>query len=107
MILRIRLALRKRSSKDWSVRGGRGSAYGWLTIASPPSRMEGQITGRVGAMYGVMPEADRFELGELLGLGGVVDASGVSIPDTHDHYREYIDRAEGRAPRVQGQDYWA
>lgn len=53
-----------------------------------------------------MTEADRLELGELLGLGGVVAPDGVSVPDGHDYYTEFIDRAEGRRPRVQAEPYW-
>jgi hypothetical protein len=34
----IRTALRKRSGKDWSVTGGKGTAWGWLTIDAPPRR---------------------------------------------------------------------
>ena len=43
----IRKALRARSGKSWSVTGGRGTAWGWLTIDAPPAR---RIYGlRVGA----------------------------------------------------------
>lgn len=112
VILRIRLALRKRSGKDWGVTGGRGTAYGWLRISAPPRRMQGATgrmqgaTGRVGATFGAMTMADGRELSALLGEGVIVSASGVSVPDSHDHYREYIDRAEGRAPRVVGAVTW-
>jgi len=34
----IKENLKKRSGKSWSVTGGRGTAYGWITIDSPPSR---------------------------------------------------------------------
>lgn len=98
VILRIRLALRKRSGKDWGVVGGRGTGYGWIQIAAPPARRTGP--------FGSMVEADRLELGELLGLGGVVGADGVSVPDSHDYYIEHIDRAEGRRPRKAAQPYW-
>jgi hypothetical protein len=37
-IKRIRKALRARSGKDWSVTGGRGTAWGWITIDAPPRR---------------------------------------------------------------------
>ena len=37
-IKRIRTALRKRSGKAWSVKGGRGTAWGWIQIDAPPSR---------------------------------------------------------------------
>jgi hypothetical protein len=35
----IRTALRKRSGKAWSVKGGRGTSSGWITISSPPRRL--------------------------------------------------------------------
>lgn len=38
-ITAIRTALKRRSGKQWTVRGGRGTAYGWITISSPPARL--------------------------------------------------------------------
>ena len=37
-ITKIRTALKGRSDKRWSVRGGTGTAWGWITITAPPSR---------------------------------------------------------------------
>lgn len=37
-IKRIKTALKKRSGKDWSVKGGRGTAWGWIKIDAPPRR---------------------------------------------------------------------
>lgn len=37
-ITTIRRTLRSRSGKSWSVTGGRGTAYGWITITAPPAR---------------------------------------------------------------------
>ena len=34
----IKQALQKRSGKQWSVTGGKGTAYGWLSIDAPPKR---------------------------------------------------------------------
>lgn len=39
-IRRIRQALRRRSGKAWSVTGGRGTAWGWITITAPPRRQD-------------------------------------------------------------------
>jgi hypothetical protein len=36
---RIKAALRARSGKDWSVTGGRGTAYGWIAISVPKRRL--------------------------------------------------------------------
>ena len=37
-VKRIRVALRQRSGKAWSVTCGRGTAWGWITIDVPPAR---------------------------------------------------------------------
>ena len=37
-IRRIRTALKARSGKTWSVRGGSGTSWGWISIQSPPKR---------------------------------------------------------------------
>jgi hypothetical protein len=92
----IRRALKARSGKTWSVTGGRGTAWGWITITSPPARRE---------KFGYMSEADRVELARLLGKDSVHN-QGESIPAGSDYRREYVDRAEGRDPSVQGTPYW-
>lgn len=38
-IKRIRQALAKRSGRQWSVKGGRGTAWGWIRISVPPSKL--------------------------------------------------------------------
>ncbi len=105
-IKRIRTALRKRSGKPWSVTGGRGTAWGWLTIDTVPKRRrfdhEGNENGEYCAYAGT---EDRAELAKLLGLDSV-SLQGESIPASSDHYREFIDRAEGRVPSVIGTPYW-
>jgi hypothetical protein len=93
-IIRIRKALKARSGKTWSVTGGRGTGWGWITIQAPPARR----------VDGYMTEEDWTELGEL--LGEKVDDQGVSIPASSDYRSEYIDRAEGREPERKGSPYW-
>ena len=83
---RIRTALKHRSGKAWSVTCGRGTAWGWITIHS-------------------RTDEECEELGRLLGLERPTYGHE-SIPAGHDYYREYIDRAEGRAPTVEGKQYW-
>ena len=96
VILRIRKALKSRSGKAWSVKGGRGTGWGWIDISLPPSRTP---------EFGGMPEADRAELSALLG-GVSVSSSGVMIPASTNYRIEFVDRAEGRNPRVKGEPYW-
>lgn len=121
-IKRIKTALQRRSGKQWSVTGGRGTAWGWITIDAPPSRRtwgnrlkadaspaqlpedyEEYDTGQPG---GYMSPAERAELAELLGLDRPVHFQGQSIAASGDYYREYIDRAEGKTPAAIGQPYW-
>jgi len=97
-IQRIRKALKARSGKSWSVTGGSGTAWGWIQIQAPPSRR--------AEPYGYTSEADRSELGQLLGLEGPVHTQCVSIPASNDYRQEYVDRAEGRSPAVTGKPYW-
>lgn len=92
----IRAALKRRSGKAWSVKGDRGTAWGWIHIASPPRRMDGYQ----------MTEADRVELGELLGLGRPAHHQGESVAASSNHRLEYVARAEGRTPETFGEQYW-
>ena len=96
-IRRIKAALKKRSGKSWSVTGGKGTAWGWITIHSLPSKRDS---------FGCMTSEDREELGKLLGLENQVHFQGVSIPAATDYREEYIARAEGRQPLVLGKPYW-
>jgi hypothetical protein len=88
---RIRKALKARSGKAWSVRRGRGTGGGWIRIKAEAN--------------GDMTPEQRAELAALLGLPSA-HGQGVSIPASHNHYREYIDRAEGRTPRIIAEAYW-
>jgi len=114
----IRAALKRRSGKPWSVTGGRGTAWGWITVDAPPARQtwesylpEGtpdepgayraRDTGQPG---GNTSPGDRDELAALLGLDRV--HLPYSIPASSDYYQEATDRAEGREPSVIGRPYW-
>lgn len=87
----IRAGLKARSGKAWSVKGGTGTAYGWIRIG---------VTARQAQ--------DRpdwaAELGRL--LGKAVHHQGESVPSSNAYYQEYVDRAEGRTPSVIGSPYW-
>lgn len=104
----IRDALKKRSGKTWSVTGGRGTAWGWLSIDAPPARRiydsEGNPSRKAGDGY--MGPEDRRELTALLGLRREVHMQGESIASSSNHYREYIARARGETPTVFGKQYW-
>jgi hypothetical protein len=94
-ILAIRAALRARSNRSWSVRGGRGTSWGWITIIAAPKRL----------VDGFMTDDDRAELAGLLGLDSV-HGQGELIPASSAHRREYLARAQGREPAVRGEPYW-
>lgn len=127
----IRNGLKRRSGKQWSVTGGRGTAWGWIKISVPPRRLGcarfhdwsgfhcltcGEVVERNGECRAhkctdtcyrryITPE-DRAELAELLGLE-YVHAQGVSIAASNAHYTEYVARAAGiEAPTVVGTPYW-
>ena len=127
----IRNALRARSGKTWSVKGGHGTGWGWITISVPPKRLgcarqhalnfatrectacERYVSNTNGEgcdahecterclRYYITPE----ERAALLGLDNV-HMQGVSIPGGSDYYAEYVARAAGLAPVVVGQRYW-
>ena len=96
----IRSALKERSGKAWSVRGGVGTAWGWITISSPPKR---HVNHR-------MTEEDTADLHKLLGLpwnpNHGVTAQSITVADTGEHRREFVARAQGRTPDVVGKQYW-
>lgn len=108
-IKRIKAGLESRSKKKWSVKGGRGTGWGWLRIDAPPSRrtfsFDGKEDGRPPG-EGYMSLEDRRELAALLGMQGEIHAQGESVPSGGDYYEEFVDRAEGRTPTKYGKPYW-
>jgi hypothetical protein len=116
----IKAALKARSGKSWSVTGGKGTAWGWITIDAPPKRRTARNvdSGRrdemgytiydlvdTGQPGGYITPADQAELCALLGLERMHD-QGISIPAGNDYYIEYVNRAEGRNPSTHGVPYW-
>ena len=118
----IKEALRRRSGKAWSVTGGRGTAYCWITIDVPPAQrtftyvpkphntamllgVENWDEIDSGQPGGHMGPTARAELCKLLGLESV-HQQGVSIAASHDHYEEYIARAQGQEPTKIAKQYW-
>lgn len=94
-IAQIKAALKRRSSQRWSVTGGRGTDYGWITVKAQ-SRTHTQTS------------SESIELARLFGMereqGQVRDE--LSIPASSDYRREYVDRANGVAPCTTGEQYW-
>lgn len=92
----IRTALRARTGRAWSVRGARGTAYGWIQIDAPKARLtcdfeggadcDGTTCGR-SHEYGYLTMTDRVELAAVLGESRPVHPQGVSIsPDSRNGY---------------------
>jgi hypothetical protein len=123
VIAAIRANLKARSGKAWSVTGGKGTAWGWITIDTAPARRtwHWQETGRTNAEtgmpetvevcdpskpYGHMGPAERAELTQLLGLSREVHHQGESVPASHSHRLEYLARSRGETPTVFGEAYW-
>ena len=105
----IRSNLRIRSGKSWSVTGGRGTAWGWLSIDSPRARRNFNNEGdasTVSGDTGYSSRSDRMELAQLLGFTGPVHCQGVSIPGDRSYWQEYVDRSAGIQPRIIGRPYW-
>lgn len=115
----IKTALQRRSGQVWSVTGGRGTAWGWITIDAPPERRtwnfvlpadlpdrsESYIEQDMGQPRGHMSPADRATLARLLGLE-IVHHQGQMIRASSCDYAEYIARAEGRTPGRIAEQYW-
>lgn len=63
-IKEIKSALKQRSGKAWSVTGGRGTAWGWITITAPPARCTWGSRPKPGTC-GVMPaDYELYDTGE-------------------------------------------
>lgn len=94
-IAAIKSSLRARSHKVWSVKGGTGTAWGWIYITAPKARLRD----------GGMTDADAAELGELLALGQPAHLQGVYVAASQAHRREYMARAAGE-PFAVATPYW-
>lgn len=104
----IRKALKVRSGKPWSVTGGRGTAWGWITVESPPARRTQRCRLKAGAVTtypddyehydsglpgGSMLAADAAELAKLLGIEPSQCHQHWSIPAQRDFQRVALCRA--------------
>jgi len=95
VIAKIKAAFKARGLR-YSVTGGRGTAWSWITIDLLP------------AVYKSLNEEERKAAYQKLAtdLGKDKGWTSESIPASSDYYREYIDRANGRTPSVIGVPYW-
>jgi len=108
IIAAIRNALKTRSGKAWSVTGGRGTAWGWITVESPPARRTQRCRLKAGAVTnwpddyevydsgepgGSMTRADAADLAGLLGIEPSQCRQHWSIPSQRDFQRLALCRA--------------
>jgi len=109
VIAKIKTALKERTGSAWSVTGGRGTAWGWITVSAPPARLVCSRAADCGPACthgrGYMATADMALLALALGLDHVHN-QGVSIAASSAHYREYLDRAQGLKPEAIATPYW-
>lgn len=121
-IATIKAELKRRSGKAWSVTGGRGTAWGWITIDAPPSQRTWHFVPKA-SNPGQLPGAEwdevddpskpfghtgpflRHKLSQLLSLSDV-HHQGVKIPSSNAHYEEFIARAKGIKPERLAEQYW-
>jgi hypothetical protein len=94
-IAQIKAAFKARGMK-FSVTGGRGTAWGWISIDLLPADYKKLSPDERTAKLG--------ELNDAIGKSG--HHSSISIPSSSQYYREYIDRASGIEPTVIGEPYW-
>lgn len=92
----LRSVLKARTGRTWSVTGGQGTAWGWITIQAPPARQEdGYYTS----------DEDREILALALGVDNV-HRQGVSVPASPDHRREILEQAHGLLVSKGASQYW-
>jgi len=114
----IKIHLNKRTGMNWSVRGGRGTSWGWIKIDAMPKqctwhhvKRETPVDGQeyelrnTGEPHGCMSPEHAEALKNALGLDRV-SHQGVSIPASGKYRMEYCQRAAGEAVTVRGEQYW-
>lgn len=102
-IKRIREGLKRRSGHPWSVTGGRGTAWGWIRVTTPPAHDK-----KHGRWQ--MSPGEVIALSRLLGYDdrnrGTVGRGGWSIPASNEYYRDAIKRAETGTSDEDPKPYW-
>ena len=121
-ISEIKSSLRLRSKEKWSVTGGKGTAWGWISITAIPSHRTwgsrplphntNQIPGSenweeydTGKPNQNLSPYQIAELKYLL-ADCSVGRDGVSIPSSSDYYQEYTERAAGLPVTKLATPYW-
>jgi len=91
----LRAVLKVRTGQPWSVTGGRGTSWGWITVDAPPARRDGyQITVEDGALLMVAFGMDHRRPGNL------------GIPASTAYRRVYLQRAHGVPRTFTAEQYW-
>lgn len=106
-IKRIRKALKAKTGKTWSVTGGRGTAWGWITVEAPPRRRINheanpeyvgpweysdvlnyvEVQPPDGTKGWYTSDVERKQIAQAFGLDRPVHHQGLSIlPDSRDFY---------------------
>jgi hypothetical protein len=93
----IKANLERRTGRKWSVRGGTGTAWGWITISAPPARKDD---------FGRMSEDDQRTLATALGFPDRLERQGFDVAASSDYRAEYIARSAGETPAKIAQPYW-
>jgi hypothetical protein len=94
-IAALRTELKNRTGQAWSVIGGTGTAWGWIKVTAPPKRREG---------FSQMSAADVATLEGV--FGERIHEQGLSIPDSSDYRRNYLDAVRGLAVTNPARPYW-
>jgi len=93
-ITAIKAALKARGLR-FSVTGGRGTAWGWISVKPMPATLKGLDHDARAAKY--------REVSQAFGLSGSGD---VSIAASDAYRREYLERAQGLQPTAIAEPYW-
>jgi hypothetical protein len=96
VIATIKKHLRARGY-NYSVTGGRGTAWGWIHISLLPSDEKLLTPERL--------HEEQRRMAAALGLDGQC-ANEIGVPASNDYYREYIERAQGLTPTKLATPYW-
>jgi hypothetical protein len=118
VISTIRKALKERTGRPWSVKGGRGTGWGWIDVQAPPRRRIGHVenpnfspwdnpVGNTEKPYlEVEPDEDHGAwytsnedqelLREALGVTNMVGPQGLTV--SPDSWEFYVDRAVNGPP---------